>query len=78
MNSGDREKHQETLEIIGMTCTGCARTLENEFRKFKDIDFFVNLAEKNITIRYYPAQYTLEDFVKAIESHGYRIKGRAY
>jgi copper chaperone CopZ len=72
------EKLKETIEIIGMTCTGCARALENEFIKFEGIDFFVNLAEKNITVHYFPAQYTREDFVKAIESHGYRVKGKAY
>lgn len=72
------EKLEETIEIVGMTCAGCARTLENEFIKFEGIDFFVNLAEKNITVQYSPAKHTREDFVKAIESHGYRIKGKAY
>ena len=72
------EQLEETIEIIGMTCAGCARTLENEFIKFEGIDFFVNLAEKNITVHYSPANYSHEDFVKAIESHGYRVKGKAY
>ena len=69
------EKVQETLEIINMTCKGCARTLENEFRKFKDIDYSLSFPDRNITVRYSPKDYKREDFERAIESHGYRIKG---
>jgi len=36
-----KEKIRETLEIINMTCRGCARTLENELRKFEGIDYSV-------------------------------------
>ena len=71
----DQEKAQETIEITNMTCVGCARTLENEFRKFKGIDYAVSFPEKSIKINYSPADYSLEEFVKAIESHGYKIKG---
>ena len=76
--SGDKEKVQEKIEITNMTCKGCARTLENEFRKFKDIDYVVNFPGRSITVTYSPADYSLEEFVAAIESHGYRIKGKPY
>jgi copper chaperone CopZ len=69
---------RETLEIIGMTCTGCARTLENEMRKFAGIEFSVNFSERSITVAYPVVDYKREDFEKAIESHGYKIKGKAY
>jgi copper chaperone CopZ len=72
------EKVQESIEITNMTCKGCARTLENEFRKFRDIDYSVSFPNKNITISYFPQHYKREDFEKAIESHGYRIKGKVY
>ena len=76
--TGDKEKIEEHIEITNMTCKGCARTLENEFRKFKDIDYVVSFSERCITVNYSPADYSLEEFVKAIESHGYRVKGKTY
>ena len=76
--SEDREKEQETIEITNMTCVGCARTLENEFRRFKGIDYHVSFPERSITVSYSPRDYSLEEFVMAIESHGYRIKGKTY
>jgi len=78
MGSATEEKVRETIDIVGMTCVGCARTLENEFRKFDGIDYTVSLDDKNITVTYSPAQYKREDFEKAIESHGYKIKEKQY
>ena len=43
--SEDKEKVEEHIEITNMTCKGCARTLENEFRKFKGIDYAVSFPE---------------------------------
>lgn len=76
--SQDKERIQETIEIVNMTCKGCARTLESAFRKFEGIDYSVSLADKNIRVTYAPADYMREDFEKAIESHGYKIKGKDY
>jgi len=76
MTSIPEGKLQETIEIIGMSCVGCARTLENEFRKFEGIDYTVSLTEKNITVTYSPTDYQREDFESAIESHGYKIKAK--
>jgi len=76
--SGNKEKIQETIEILNMTCKGCARTLENEFRKFKGIDYAVSFPDKSITVTYCLADFTRGDFEKAIESHGYKIKGKTY
>jgi copper chaperone CopZ len=72
----DDEKRQETIEILGMTCTGCARTLEIELRKFQDVEYTVNFPGRSIVVRYSPAAYKRDDFEKAIEAHGYRVKGR--
>jgi copper chaperone CopZ len=78
MPSTIKEKVHEVIEITGMTCVGCARTLENEFRKFKDIEYSVSFRDKSITVTYSLADYKREDFEKAIESHGYKIKGKVY
>ena len=69
---------KETIEIMGMTCTGCARTLENEMRKFSGIEYSINFPERSLTVAFSPAVYKREDFEKAIESHGYKIKGKKY
>ena len=71
-----KNKIQETIGVLGMTCVGCARTLENEFRKFSGIEYSVSFVDKSIRISYSPAEHTREEFEKAIESHGYRIKGK--
>ena len=76
--SEDKEKVEENIEITNMTCKGCARTLENEFRKFEGIDYTVSFPERSIKVHFSPGNYSLEDFVKAIESHGYKIKGKTY
>lgn len=73
MSEGE-EKIKETIEIMNMTCKGCARTLENEMRRFENIDCAVSFPDKSITVMYSPKDHNLEDFEKAIESHGYRIK----
>ena len=73
-----KETIRETIEILGMTCTGCARTLENEMRKFTGIEYSVNFMERSLTVAFSPAEYKREDFEKAIESHGYKIKGKFY
>ena len=72
--SEGKEKTKETIEIMNMTCKGCARTLENEMRRFENIDCAVSFPDKSITVMYSPKDHNLEDFEKAIESHGYRIK----
>jgi P-type Cu+ transporter len=69
---------QETIEIIGMTCTGCARAVENELRKFSGIEYDIDFPERSVTVVYSPAEYNRDDFEKAIESLGYRIKGKSY
>ena len=74
MRSATEKRIRETIDIVGMTCMGCARAIENEFRKFDGIDFSVSLADNNITVTYSLEQYKREDFEKAIESHGYKIK----
>ena len=76
----DKQKRtiKETIEIMGMTCTGCARTLENEMRKFSGIEYSINFPERSLTVAFSPAAYKREDFEKAIESHGYKIKGKLY
>ena len=69
---------QETIYITGMTCVGCARTIENELRKFDGIEYVVDFPERSVTVTYSPSEYDRADFEKAIESHGYKIKGKMY
>jgi copper chaperone CopZ len=74
-----KDSIQETIEIDGMTCIGCARTIDNELRKISGIQqHIVHFLEQSVTIVYFPAEYNRDDFEKAIESHGYKIKGKTY
>jgi len=73
-----KDSIQETIEIIGMTCVGCARTIENELRKFGGIEYIVDFPERSVTVVYSPSAYDRADFEKAIESHGYKIRGKMY
>ena len=75
--SESKEKIQESMEITNMTCVGCARTIENELRKFDGIDFSVNFNDRIVKVSYSPEDYKLEDFENAIAAHGYKIKGKA-
>jgi copper chaperone CopZ len=67
---------QEKIEITGMTCVGCARTIENELRKFSGIEYVVDFPGKSVTVIFSPSEYSRAVFEKAIESHGYTIKGK--
>jgi copper chaperone CopZ len=73
--TAEAQTAQATIEVLGMTCTGCARTLENAFRRFPDIECTVDFPARTVTVRYAPAAYQREVFEQAIEAHGYRVKG---
>ena len=72
------DKIEETIEITNMTCVGCARTIENELRKFDKTEFTVSFPDKSFTVTFFPDDYSRTDFEKAVEAHGYRIKGNSY
>jgi copper chaperone CopZ len=72
------EKVKETIEITNMTCVGCARTIENALRKFDGIEYSVSFADKSFTVTFPSANYSRIDFEKAVEAHGYRVKGNEY
>ena len=69
------DKIKETIEITNMTCVGCARTIENELRKFDKTECSVSFTDKSFTVIFSPVDYSRNDFEKAVEAHGYRIKG---
>ena len=72
------DKIKETIEITNMTCVGCARTIENELRKFDKTEGSVSFTDKSFTVFFSPSDYSRNDFEKAVEAHGYRIKGNEY
>lgn len=76
--TSSEKKIKETIEITNMTCVGCARTIENALRKFEGIESSVSFADKSFTVVFPPADYSRTDFEKAVEAHGYRVKGNEY
>ena len=72
------DKVKETIEVTNMTCVGCARTIENELRNFDKTECSVSFTDKSFTVIFPPSDYSRNDFEKAVEAHGYRIKGNEY
>ena len=68
---------EETIEVLGMTCKGCARTIYNELSRFEGVEFSVSLENKKVVVKYPKDRYRREDFEAAIENHGYGVRGKS-
>ncbi len=64
-----------TLSIEGMTCASCVRRVERALLRLPGVlSATVNLATEKATVRYVPGTVALEDFRRAVERAGYRIR----
>lgn len=62
------------LPIAGMTCTGCAHTIETHVARLKGVDASqVSFASRTATIRFDPAVTNQALLVESIESLGYHV-----
>ncbi|MEO0091556.1 MAG: heavy metal translocating P-type ATPase [candidate division WOR-3 bacterium] len=63
-----------TIPIKGMTCAGCAITIENALRKLPGIDDVgVNLASENATIKFDQNRISLKQIKETIKAVGYEV-----
>ena len=63
-----------TLNIKGMTCGGCVKSVSDVLQKIPGISGVdVSLAEKQATISYDPTQAKPEKFKTAIEDAGFDV-----
>ena len=62
------------LEIEGMTCAACAKTIERVSKKLPGVeDANVNFATEKLNINYDDSKIELVDIQKAVEKAGYKI-----
>lgn len=63
----------KTLDIEGMTCSACVRTVEDAVRQQDGIEnASVNFASEKLQVTYNTSQATLDGIIDTIEKRGYR------
>jgi len=63
-----------TLNIKGMTCGGCVKSVTNVLQPIKGVSSVdVSLEQNRAIIKYDPAQAQFEQFKSAIENAGYDV-----
>jgi Cu+-exporting ATPase len=59
------------LEIVGMTCAGCATRIERTLNKLEGVEATVNLATEGAAVRFDPGRIGVEKVIAAVEAIGY-------
>ena len=62
---------KKTLKVEGMTCTMCAKTIENTFEAMKSIKAEAIVSANKVIMTYDETLYSLEQIAKIIKSLGY-------
>jgi len=61
-----------TLEVNGMTCDGCVRSVTKALKALPDVgDVEVSLAKAEVRIAYTPREVSIERLKAAIDDAGY-------
>ncbi|MBX7152377.1 heavy metal translocating P-type ATPase [bacterium] len=70
----DVDTIKTTLPVGGMTCAGCAASVESMLNSQKGIlKANVNFANKNVYVEYLPTAITLQSMQKTVKSIGYEL-----
>lgn len=70
------EKERVTLDIGGMTCAGCAATVEKALKGTEGVyEANVNIATEKGTVEYDPSILTKNDLKKVVANSGYEVIG---
>ncbi|MBI9009240.1 MAG: copper-translocating P-type ATPase [Tenericutes bacterium] len=62
---------RRTLRVEGMTCTMCAKTIENKFKEMESIEANVSVSASKVILTYDETIYSLEKIAKIIKDLGY-------
>jgi copper chaperone len=63
-----------TLNVKGMTCMGCVRSVKNVVEPIGGVEAVdVSLEKGEVTVQYDPAQAKVDQFKTAIEDAGYDV-----
>jgi Cu+-exporting ATPase len=63
---------KKTLRVEGMTCSMCAKTIENTFKEMDDIKAEVLVSASKVIMTYDESKYSLEKIAKTIKDLGYQ------
>jgi copper chaperone CopZ len=67
---------QAEFAVTGMTCNGCARTIERKLTSTPGVSAArVNLELAKATVEYDPERTDMSRLVSAVESLGYQVPG---
>lgn len=66
---------QTVIPVEGMTCITCTIPVESSLKNIEGVQTVnANIAKKSVTVHYDPQQVQIEQFVKAVNSTGYRAQ----
>lgn len=63
---------QAVLKVAGMTCGGCADSVEGALRNI-GAEGHANLEQQSVTVQYDESKVTMNNIVDAINSVGYKV-----
>ena len=70
------EKREVLLNIVGMTCSACAATIEKSINSLEGVEsVFVNIATDKARVSYDPILVSIFDLRKAVTDVGYDVAG---
>ncbi|KAB2879416.1 copper-translocating P-type ATPase [bacterium] len=73
-NNDDSHSIKNTFPVRGMTCAGCASSVESMLSSQNGvIDANVNFANNTVLVQYLPGKISFPDMQKAIKSIGYEL-----
>ncbi len=68
--------YEVTLKVSGMSCSGCANTVEKAISDLEGVhQVTVDLEEGEVTTMYEDGKVTIEDIEEAVKSSGYIFEG---
>ena len=67
--------HHVQLDVLGMTCAACSRTVERSLNRATGVtDAAVNIATEQAAVTYDPAVITGAGLVAAVRDAGYDVQ----
>ena len=78
MNMQAKSAQSVTLNIGGMSCSGCASTVQEALNNIDGVTSAkVNLENESVSVIYKPDAVSTDDFKRAVEDAGYEIQFKA-
>lgn len=77
MNTQTESVQSITLNIDGMSCNGCATTVQETLNKMDGVsDAKVDLENESASVTYNTDAVSVSDFKQAVEDAGYDFRGK--